>query len=163
MRWLLAAVVAVSPALAQTPPKSCSTPEHRQFDFWAGDWNVTDPTGKPLGTNRIDAELGGCTLHENWAGASGYRGQSLNFYSPVTKRWTQSWIGSDGGSLILTGGWNGTSMILEGDSPPVEGKTARQRITWTPRADGTVRQHWETSMDGGKTWTTAFDGNYRKK
>ena len=28
-------------------------------------------------------------------------------------------------------------------------------------ADGTVRQHWETSGDGGATWATAFDGLYR--
>ncbi len=32
-------------------------------------------------------------------------------------------------------------------------------ITWTPNADGSVRQHWETSEDG-KTWKTAFDGLY---
>jgi hypothetical protein len=29
--------------------------------------------------------------------------------------------------------------------------------------DGRVRQHWETSKDGGATWTTAFDGYYRRR
>ena len=33
-------------------------------------------------------------------------------------------------------------------------------ITWTPNADGSVRQHWRTTKDGGKTWETAFDGKY---
>jgi hypothetical protein len=28
--------------------------------------------------------------------------------------------------------------------------------------DGHVRQHWETSNDAGKTWTTAFDDFYSK-
>ena len=35
--------------------------------------------------------------------------------------------------------------------------------TWYDNADGTVRQHWEQSKDGGKSWTTAFDGLYKKK
>ena len=44
-----------------------------------------------------------------------------------------------------------------------DGQRRIERITWTPNADGTVRQHWEQSTDGGKTWTTAFDGLYRRK
>ncbi len=36
------------------------------------------------------------------------------------------------------------------------------RITWTPNDDGTVRQHWQTSEDGGKTWKTEFDGRYER-
>ena len=35
-----------------------------------------------------------------------------------------------------------------------------QRITWSKNADGTVRQLWESSTDGGTTWTVAFDGTY---
>jgi len=40
--------------------------------------------------------------------------------------------------------------------------TIYDRITWTPRADGTVRQLWETSADG-KTWSAIFDGLYSRK
>ena len=55
-------------------------------------------------------------------------------------------------------------MVLEGEDPPTEqaARGVRHRITWTPRPDGTVRQHWQTSLDGGATWTTAFDGAYRR-
>jgi hypothetical protein len=35
-----------------------------------------------------------------------------------------------------------------------------QRITWSREADGSVRQLWESSSDGGRTWTAAFDGIY---
>jgi hypothetical protein len=38
------------------------------------------------------------------------------------------------------------------------------RITWS-RIDGDsdrVRQLWETSRDGGETWSVAFDGEYRR-
>ena len=38
-----------------------------------------------------------------------------------------------------------------------------QRISWTPEPDGRVRQMWQQSRDGGKTWTVAFDGWYRRK
>ena len=43
----------------------------------------------------------------------------------------------------------------------LSGKSPINRITWTPREDGSVRQHWETSQDGRSSWTTAFDGIYR--
>ena len=56
---------------AATPaPKPCSSPEYRQFDFWLGDWDVTE-AGKPAGTNRITAILGGCAVREEWKGVSG--------------------------------------------------------------------------------------------
>ena len=38
----LAAMFLVAPAFAQPgPPPACETPEHRQFDFWLGEWEVT--------------------------------------------------------------------------------------------------------------------------
>lgn len=163
MRFLLVLLAATTTALAADAPKPCSGPAYRQFDFWAGDWVVTDPAGKQVGTNRIDVELDGCVLHENWAGASGYRGQSLNFFDRRTGKWTQTWIGTDGGALILTGGLRGKEMILRGEAPDAKGNPALQRITWTPLDGGKVRQLWESSSDGGKTWTTAFDGTYAKR
>jgi hypothetical protein len=53
-------------------------------------------------------------------------------------------------------------MVLEGETPPSApgGPATKNRITWSPEAEGRVRQHWETSADGGKTYTTAFDGMY---
>ena len=38
-----------------------------------------------------------------------------------------------------------------------------QRITWERLPDGRVRQLWESSKDGGTTWTVAFDGYYAKR
>jgi len=39
---------------------------------------------------------------------------------------------------------------------------ARQRITWTPAADGNVRQLWEAADDEG-AWSVVFDGRYTRK
>jgi hypothetical protein len=33
-------------------------------------------------------------------------------------------------------------------------------IRWTKEPDGSVRQLWRVSADGGKEWKVAFDGRY---
>ena len=55
-------------------------------------------------------------------------------------------------------------MVLTGDSVDADApsKIAKQRITWTPDTTGNVRQLWESSTDGGRTWTVVFDGRYSK-
>lgn len=138
------------------PPESC------QFDFWIGEWNVTTPDGQPAGANRIEPIAGHAGLLENWTGAKGFSGQSLNASNPARKQWQQFWVGSDGGVLELSGGLVDGGMVLTG-AHDVRGRHLQEKITWTPNADGTVRQHWEQSKDDGKTWTTAFDGLYRRK
>jgi hypothetical protein len=89
----IAFALAATSAAAQTPPvpptqpvtpppkpKPCTAQEHRQFDFWIGDWQVRDPAGKPVGENRIVALHGGCVLLESWSGAGGFTGSSVNGY-----------------------------------------------------------------------------------
>jgi hypothetical protein len=145
---------------AQTPPPPA---EARQFDFWIGDWDVFLPEGKKAGENRIQAMAGGWGLLENWSGRGGYEGKSLNTWMPRKKQWQQFWVGADG-ALELSGGLNDKGeMVLSGRQAGSDVKETIQRITWTPNRDGTVRQHWESSTDGGATWTTAFDGLYRRK
>ena len=161
MRWLPAVVLLVSAAAGAqppAPPPACTAPEHRQFDFWVGDWRVTLPDGKHAGDNRIEAILDGCALGESWRGAGGGRGHSYNAYDRVRKAWHQTWVDRNGTVLLLDGGWRDGRMVLSGAS----GSTLN-RISWEPRRDGTVRQLWETSADEGKTWSVAFDGLYRRK
>jgi len=131
--------------------EACSTPEHRRFDFWLGTWEVH--SGDSLaGRNVITEVLGGCAVHESWESASGVPGHSYSFYDASRERWHQTWIDARGGALYLDGGWNGSAMVM-GDET--------NRITWIPLEGGRVRQHWETTSDGGETWTTVFDGEYR--
>jgi hypothetical protein len=158
---LLGATPMTTNALA-TPP-ACTAVEHRQFDFWVGEWIVTRPdTGAELGRSTISLGAGDCLVHENWRGASGYTGQSLNAWDARQARWVQHWVGSDGGMLRLEGGLQDGAMVLVGELPKTDGGRTLQRITWTPGADGSVIQHWQTSGDEGVTWTTSFLGLYRK-
>lgn len=163
---LLAAIVVFSPTLAaaQTPapPPGCPAQVRRQFDFWIGNWDVT-VGGKPAGVNRIERILDGCALLENWTGAGGMSGKSLNFYDPQREQWHQTWVDDRGGSLGLDGRFSGGSMVLTGTKQDQAGKTTLNRITWTALPSGQVRQLWDTSSDNGKSWTVAFDGLYTRK
>lgn len=167
--WLRAVLLATCTPLmipaavaAQTPPPRCDRAEYRQFDFWLGTWQVHTPAGKLAGTNRIEREYDGCVVHERYTGAKTYRGESLNSYDPARKVWHQTWVDNEGSLLLLEGGLRGDSMVLEGKTVAASGKASRQRITWTPNADGSVRQLWEAADDSGK-WTTVFDGKYTRQ
>jgi hypothetical protein len=162
-------------ASAQTPPSAappaaaaapCAAAQKHQFDFWLGAWDVSDPAGKAVGDSRIEAILDGCVVLEHWRNAaSTVAGRSFNLYNAGTGQWEQFWVDNGGSRLHLTGGLQGASMVLEGvqDRPNAgTGKPQRERITWTPAADGGVRQLWETSVDDGATWRVSFDGRYRR-
>ena len=167
-RTLAAATLLLGPpwVAGQAPPApACEAAEYRQFDFWIGDWDVSTPDGRPAGRNTITRIAGGCALHENWAGRGGFTGQSLNAWNKPSQRWQQTWLDSSGGRLDLAGSWRDGAMLLEGSEPDAKapGASQRHRIRWTPQADGSVRQHWQTSDDAGRTWTTAFDGRYVRR
>lgn len=148
-----------APAQNQSP---CAAPAHRQFDFWVGEWTVTGANGQRAGTNRIERILGGCVLYESWTGSGPSRGHSFNLYDPGDAKWHQTWVDNSGTFLQLSGGLVNGEMVLEGQRRLPDGTETTERITWTPDADGSVRQHWQSSRDRGMRWTTVFDGRYRK-
>ncbi|MFO1312583.1 MAG: hypothetical protein U1F41_11030 [Burkholderiales bacterium] len=162
--WACNALVAMAlsfPAGAQdAKPAPCGAPEHRQFDFWLGDWEVRGPAGKVVGQNTIASIHRGCVLLESWKGEGGVTGSSFNVYDPDRKKWRQTWVDSSGGILDLEGAFANGRMVLA-SAPDSKGTTSR--ITWERLPDGRVRQIWETSSDGGATWKVAFDGYYSKR
>lgn len=164
--WVLVPAYPAARALAQGPPPApsgpCATPEHRQFDFWLGDWEVRAPDGRLVGHNRITQMLGGCVLQESWRGVRGRRGASLNIYDASRGRWHQTWV-DDGGLLLqLDGAFADGRMVLTGESVDSAGKPARQRITWEPLSGGRIRQLWESSS-GGVAWKVEFEGIYSRR
>jgi hypothetical protein len=154
-----AATSLAAPSLASAP---CDGPEYRAFDFWLGEWEVRTPAGKLAGINRITREYGGCVIHERYETGRGYSGESLNTYDAGRKSWHQTWVDNSGTLLLLDGGLRNGSMVLEGQTVAADAQATRHRITWTPRADGTVRQLWESAGGGGQ-WAVVFDGAYTRK
>lgn len=143
------------------PPPACVAPEFRQFDFWLGRWKVTNPQGVQVGTSEITRVSEGCAVREQWTSARGASGTSLNYYDAADARWHQHWVGGDGTILHLRGGLQDGAMILTGESTGRQGAVSN-RITWTPLADGKVKQEWAVSRDAGKTWQINFVGLYEK-
>jgi hypothetical protein len=159
-------LIPVTALFAETPSAPPpALPINHEFDFWLGDWDVVTPDGKPAGTNRVESVSGGRGLLENWVAhpaAGGGNGKSLNCYNAAKQQWQQFWVGSGGGVLELAGGFADGKMVLTG-THRVGGRNFTERISWRLNPDGTVRQYWEQSPDGGKTWNPIFEGIYRRK
>jgi len=156
---LLLAVLSL-PVLAHAG--ACDGADHRAFDFWIGDWDVTNAANDKHTHNLITREYDGCVIHEHYTGPKGYTGESFNVFDATRKVWHQTWVDSQGTLLTLEGGLHDGKMILEGQTVDKDGHAAKQRITWTPNADGSVRQFWESAKPDG-SWAVSFDGLYRKK
>jgi hypothetical protein len=74
-------------------PTHCAATSYRQFDFWAGDWDVFD-VGSPIQVAhaKVDLTLDGCVLREDYQGTDGHKGQSFTIYDVSRKVWHQSWV-----------------------------------------------------------------------
>jgi hypothetical protein len=166
---LAAALVAQAPgAPAQppaqaAPPPACTAPEHRQFDFWVGRWDVY-PTGthQLVAHSLIERLYNGCAIRENWmpvrAGAGG--GGSLNSWRPGEHRWRQTWTDSGNSWVEFTGALDGADMVLTAPVPGPNGAATLSRMTYSRGADGSVRQVGTQSSNGGRTWTAQYDFTY---
>lgn len=115
--------------------------------------------------NRISVQHGGCVIREEYRTSGGYSGMSMSFYDAPRKMWHQTWMGVDGNPLYIEGGPNaeGQMVLSNANWPGYVAGTPINRVIWTPNANGSVRQHWQKSDDGGKTWADVFDGLYVKR
>jgi hypothetical protein len=163
---LFAIVTTFSLKAQQLPQRPCATDTmYRQFDFWIGEWEVFGPKGK-AGTSRIERILDSCIILENWASArAGYSGKSFNTYNRSTKQWQQTWVDNSGGSTeYLRGHAEKDKMIFYADNNRgKDGKNFLRRLSFYKLGSDKVRQHGERSDDGGTTWTTEYDLEYRRK
>jgi hypothetical protein len=167
--WFLFGLLAPTLAQAQAPAQaqadySCmETAEHRQFDFWAGEWVVKSEDGsKRYGNNTITITDRGCALKENWRSAMGGSGSSINFFNPKDKMWHQIWMDSGGSVIRIAGNMRDGSMTLAGEIYyPTEQRSAPFRGQWTHKIDGRVRQFFE-EQDAAGEWQVWFDGYYNR-
>ncbi len=151
-------------APAQPPPVRypCQDSDnHRAFDFWIGTWDVKFQ-GNHAGVNEIRPILGDCVLFENWDSAGGnYTGKSFNYYDAAEGHWRQIWIDDRGGVIEFTGEVRDGAMYYTANTKnPADGSEIRHKLTFTQNPDGSVRQLWEQSNDGGDGWNTVWDGHY---
>jgi hypothetical protein len=167
--FLLAAAFTVS-VIIQAQSKPCSASVYRQFDFWLGEWEALGVNGKKAGDSKISIMLDSCIILEEWTSVSvtngvRYAGKSYNTYNAAKKKWQQYWVDNAAGvTEYFNGYYDDNKMIMETANEKL-GDTAYQilKMTFYNLGLDKVRQHGESSGDGGKTWKTDFDFEYRRK
>ncbi len=139
----------------------CRSPQYREFDFWLGTWRIANPAGEPRGVSEISRKLNGCLIDEFYTGGSG---RSISRFDRVSGQWHQDYIDNTGFTLRLFGARDADGLMQMKDEirPLGGGFGLASRFTWTPNADGTVRQLWNFSQDGGTTFFVNFNGIYTR-
>ena len=136
------------------PTAMCTGSEDRQFDFWLGRWDAVF-VGQGGATSEITRDEEGCNIYEHFLGG-GTIGLSVSFFNHDTGKWYQTYVDNAGGRILLSGTLVTGRMILA-----TAGTTTFSRITWSVNGSG-VRQLGESTVNGGATWTTVFDGLYTR-
>ncbi len=142
----------------------CTAKEYRQFDFWLGDWDVYNATGKKVGENKIVLMQDSCALQESWT--SGIQtGTSYSYYNANDKTWSQVYIDNTGNILELKGKYKNERMILKSKPAvnPKSKKSTQNVITWFQDDSGFVHQKWDIVNSKDSVVAVAFDGIYKKK
>lgn len=148
---------------AAAPP--CSSPEYRQLDFWLGTWDAYYAEGatQPGGRNVITRAYGDCVIQEEFDGgpeAQGLIGHSVSTYHARSGRWRQTWVDNQGGYFALVGGPDGEDFVLVShrltDNVPV------QRMVFADITPQSFTWRWQSSPDGGATWSDAWVIWYRR-
>lgn len=138
----------------------CSQSAFREFDFWAGDWDVFEAGGQSkIAHARIDPILDGCVLQEDYQQSDGHKGQSFTIYDATRHLWHQSWVSNRGERLEIEGKLETGQMVLSGEDQAT-GRLIRG--IWKPE-NGGVRETAVTSLDRGKTWKPWFDIVFRPR
>ena len=152
-------------AQAQQAPQGCDSPESKQFDFWAGEWDLTfQNEGQAAHSrNRITKILDGCALLEEFSGPPGtpLEGRSLSSFDRATHRWKQTWTDNTASYLDFTGGFAEGRMVLSREAGS-EGKRFLQRMVWEDIRADSFTWLWQRSDDGGKSWKTNWKIEYRR-
>lgn len=137
--------------------------EHAQFDFWLGDWVVTDPTTGLTGTNSVRRILDDKVIEESFSfdqeDGTVFTGRSHTVY--VTGRgWCQTWVDSQGTYLDFTGGLVEGTMVLErvSDTDP----KVVQQMRWYDVTPDSLTWDWLRSVDGGE-FELAWRLHYRRR
>ena len=125
---------------------------------------VETATGAAAGESRIERLYDGCGIRENWRDPE-LTGGSLNIYDRADHLWHQFWIDSSGARREFIGGIAQGKMILVATHPSEKnaGVIIKERMTFTPNPDGSVRQYSDASRDDGATWALRYDYTYRPK
>jgi hypothetical protein len=154
---------------ASSQPPPCTGAQHKQFDFWVGEWDLTWPgtaAGQTAhGSNSVKSTLDGCVVQENFSGldAMPLRGISVSMFDARSGKWKQTWVDNQGGYLDFTGEFRDGQMMLQRESIKADGTKVQQRMVYKNISPDEFDWSWERSLDGGKTWQVLWPIHYKRK
>lgn len=148
---------------------ACETPQHHQFDFWLGEWQVFDAaTNQLVAFDRIEKLYEGCIVQQSMnfvtdlyrrPGAT-YRlaGISVNRYDG--EAWMEMWADNQWGAIALRGAPEaGAAMVLKTITPS---RHRDLKIVWEQHAEGSVRILQYVAPAGSGKWQKYGDLIYRR-
>jgi hypothetical protein len=160
------------PALSELPKSTaCANAEFRQFDFWIGDWDVTQEILQADGSwielparTEVAVSPDGCLLTEHWNGRVQFFwegmqrpeamwGFSLRRYDPATSAWSIYWMDQRNPRFETphVGRFDGDHGEFFREFT-ADGQLRRTRIRFTQVSDTQVDWSLAFSADSGDTW-----------
>ena len=143
--------------------------KEKWFDFWVGKWEVTwtDSDGKQgRGTNTITRILDGVVIQENFRAdqgmLKGYLGTSLSVFNPKTGIWHQGYADNQGAYFNFIGERDGDRRIFHTALTTNGEEQAMQRMVFYDIKENSLMWDWESTRDGGKTWTLRWRISYKR-
>jgi hypothetical protein len=147
-------------------PAGCVTPEHRQLDFWIGEWDVS-----PAGSTMVVAESTirpldqGCSIFEEWRPFAGAGGHSISSFDGADGAWHQEWVDGNGQRTPFVGRFADGVMRLDNLAapPPNAPSGLRRRMNYQAIDANTVRQWGEQYDAASQGWVVTWDFTYRRR
>jgi hypothetical protein len=147
----------------------CDTPQHHQFDFWVGDWQVFEANSNQLvAFDRVEKHSQGCIVQQNLTFITdmfrrpgvGYRLAGIGVNRFDGEGWLELWADNQWGAIVLRGkpDANG-SMVLTSIIPS---RNRDLRLVWEKRPDGSVRNLEYVAVAGSGKWEMYGDLIYRR-
>jgi hypothetical protein len=148
---------AESIALEQsTTPSTCDTPQHHQFDFWLGSWQVFDAASNQLvAVDRIEKLAEGCIVEQSMTFVTDlyrrpgvkYRLAGIGLFRFDGAEWLQMWADNQWGSMVMT------------TVTPSRNRDVKE--VWLKRSDGSVENLEYVAPAGSGKWQKYGDLIYR--
>lgn len=155
----------------------CAEEPYRQFDFWIGEWDLTnlrlqdDGSWLDVGhaTNKVFPVADGCGIVELWDGYLGdnhIRGFSVRTYDPETGKWllVLNWPQQNRAEFgTLEGVFRHGRGDFVSEDRSSDGSSTLTRYSFADIGHDTFRWNDGTSTDGGQTWRTSWIMEFRRR
>jgi hypothetical protein len=165
-----AATVSAAMEASQPVPATgaCDTPQHHQFDFWVGDWQVFDAeTNTLVAFDRVEKLAEGCIVQQNlnlltdlWrrpGAPNRLSGIGVNRFDG--EAWLQLWADNQWGAIAMRGALDEHgAMVFKSITPS---RNRDLKVVWEKHADGTVRNLEYVAPAGSGKWQKYGDLIYR--